>query len=64
MDIIILETAIAELLNFPSIPTVVTVNEYTEIANYYSTPKSGQFVTGMLYGIINQLKSDGTLVKE
>lgn len=64
MDIVILETAIAELLNFPSIPTVVTVNEYTEIANYYSTAKSGQFVTGMLYGIINQLKSDGTLVKE
>jgi N utilization substance protein B len=64
MDIVILETAIAELLNFPSIPTVVTVNEYTEIANYYSTLKSGQFVTGMLYGIINQLKSDGTLVKE
>ena len=42
----------------------MTVNEYTEIANYYSTAKSGQFVTGMLYGIINQLKSDGTLVKE
>lgn len=64
MDIVILETAIAELLNFPSIPTVVTVNEYTEIANYYSTLKSGQFVTGMLYGVINQLKADGTLVKE
>lgn len=64
MDIVILETAIAELLNFPSVPTVVTVNEFTEIANYYSTPKSGQFVTGMLYGIINQLKSEGTLIKE
>lgn len=64
MDIVILEIAIAELLNFPSIPTVVTVNEYTEIANYYSTLKSGQFVTGMLYGVINQLKADGTLVKE
>lgn len=64
MDIVILETAIAELLNYPSIPTVVTINEYTEIANYYSTPKSGQFVTGMLYGIINQLKAEGTLVKE
>lgn len=64
MDIVILEAAISELLNFPSIPTIVTVNEYTEIANYYSTPKSGQFITGMLYGIINSLKADGTLIKE
>lgn len=64
MDIVILETAVAELLNFESIPTLVTVNEYTEIANYYSTSKSGQFITGMLYGIINSLKSEGLLVKE
>ncbi len=64
MDIVILTTAIAELLNFDSIPTIVTVNEYTEIANYYSTPKSGKFITGMLYSIINNLKKDGRLVKE
>ncbi len=64
MDIVILETAIAELLNFESIPSVVTVNEYTEIANYYSTPKSGQFVTGMLYAIIKNLREAGLLVKE
>lgn len=64
MDIVILETAIAELLNFESIPTVVTINEYTEIANYYSTPKSGQFITGMLYSIVNNLKKQGKLVKE
>lgn len=64
MDIVILTTAIAELLNFESIPTLVTVNEYTEIANYYSTPKSGQFITGMLYAIINNLKKSGKLVKE
>lgn len=64
MDIVILTTAIAELLNFESIPTLVTVNEYTEIANYYSTPKSGQFITGMLYSIIANLKKSGRLVKE
>ncbi len=64
MDIVILETAIAELLNFESIPTIVTINEYTEIANYYSTPKSGQFITGMLYAIVNNLKKAGILVKE
>lgn len=64
MDIVIMEAAIAELLKFDSIPTLVTVNEYTEIANYYSTAKSGQFITGMLYAIINNLKSEGVLVKE
>lgn len=64
MDIVILETAIAELLNFESVPTLVTINEYTEIANYYSTPKSGQFITGMLYAIVNNLKKAGILVKE
>ena len=64
MDIIILETAIAELLEFESIPTLVTINEYTEIANYYSTPRSGQFITGMLYAIINALREDGRLSKE
>lgn len=64
MDIVILETAIAELINFESIPTLVTINEYTEIANYYSTPKSGQFITGLLYAIINNLKKDGIIVKE
>lgn len=64
MDIVILMTAIAELLNFPTIPTVVTINEYVEIANYYSTPKSGQFINGMLFTIINNLKSEGRLLKD
>ncbi len=63
MDIIILETAIAELLEFDSIPTLATVNEYTEIANYYSTPRSGQFITGMLYAIISALREEGKLHK-
>ncbi len=64
MDIVILETAIAELIKFESIPTLVTVNEYTEIANYYSTPKSGTFITGMLYAIIGKLKNRGIIVKD
>ncbi|MDE7397488.1 MAG: hypothetical protein K2M98_07155 [Muribaculum sp.] len=64
MDIVILETAIAELFAFESIPTVVTVNEYTEIANYYSTLNSGQFITGMLYAIIADLKQQGLLHKD
>ncbi|MCM1094025.1 MAG: hypothetical protein NC248_09670 [Bacteroides sp.] len=64
MDIVILETAIAELIKFDSVPTLVTVNEYTEIANYYSTAKSGIFITGMLYSIISNLKNRKIIVKD
>ena len=63
MDIVILETAIAELLNFPSIPVPVTMNEYIEIANSYSTPKSGQFINGILYSVMKNLTAEGLLNK-
>ena len=56
-------TAIAELLHFPSIPIPVTLNEYIEIANCYSTSRSGQFVNGILYSVINYLKNEGKLLK-
>lgn len=62
MDVVILTTAIAEMLNFPAIPLAVTLNEYIEIANYYSTPRSGQFVNGILYSVINYLKEQGQLL--
>lgn len=63
MDIVILTAAIAELLNFPSIPLAVTMNEYVEIANYYSTPRSGQFINGILFSIAGYLKEEGKLNK-
>lgn len=63
MDIVIMITAIAELLHFPTIPIPVTLNEYIETANCYSTSKSGQFINGILYSIINYLKSEGKLNK-
>ena len=63
MDIVVMMVAISELLNFPAIPIPVTLNEYIEIANSYSTPRSGQFVNGMLFSIINYLKSEGKLNK-
>lgn len=63
MDIVILITAITELLKFPSIPIAVTMNEYVEIANYYSTPRSGQFVNGVLFSVATYLKEQGKLMK-
>ena len=63
MDIVIMLTAIAELLNYPLIPVAVTLNEYIEIANDYSTAKSGQFINGILYSVIRSLHEEGKLEK-
>jgi N utilization substance protein B len=63
MDVIIMQCALAEILSFPNIPISVTLNEYVEIAKFYSTPKSGSFINGTLDGIVNQLKSEGKLTK-
>ncbi len=64
MDIVILLTAIAELLNFPMIPIRVTVNEYLEIAKEYSTSRSASFINGVLAGIIKSLQKEGKLLKQ
>lgn len=63
MDVIILLTAMAEMLNFPSIPLRVTINEYIEMAKAYSTPKSGAFVNGLMGVIVARLRREGKLLK-
>ena len=64
MDRVIMIVAIAEIINFVSIPTRVTMNEYIEIAKFYSTPKSGQFINGILNSVVNYLKNEGRLLKD
>ncbi len=63
MDVIIMQTALAEILSFPNIPVNVSLNEYVEIAKLYSTYKSGSFINGTLDTIVNQLKKEGKLAK-
>ena len=63
MDIVIMEVALSELLDFPTIPINVTLNEYIEIAKNYSTEKSGTFINGVLDNIVGQLKKDNKLIK-
>lgn len=63
MDIVIMTCAIAELINYPAIPVPVTMNEYVEIANSYSTARSGQFVNGLLYAVSEYLRAEGILNK-
>lgn len=62
-DHILLKMAVVEMLNYPSIPVKVTINEIIEIAKDYSTPKSGQFVNGILDGVSKDLKESGKLRK-
>ena len=63
MDIVIMEVALAELIDFPTIPVNVTLNEYIEIAKNYSTEKSGNFINGVLDNIVGQLKKENKLIK-
>lgn len=62
-DVILMNMAIVEALDFPSIPVKVTMNEYIEISKFYSTPRSKGFINGILDKIFNQLKSDGKINK-
>ncbi len=63
VDSILLKMAICELLNFPSIPEKVTINEALEIAKEYSTPKSSIFINGILDKLVKEYKSAGKLKK-
>lgn len=64
MDMIIMQTAVSELLAFPSVPINVTMNEYINIAKSYSTHKSSSFINGILDSIVTELKSENKLLKK
>ena len=63
MDVVIMQIAIAELLTFPSIPVSVTINEFVELAKYYSTPRSPGYINGMLDAIARHLSKTNRLLK-
>lgn len=63
IDSILLKMAICELLNFPSIPERVTINEFLEIAKEYSTPKSSIFINGVLDKLVREYREEGKLNK-
>ncbi|MDP2043095.1 MAG: transcription antitermination factor NusB [Algoriphagus sp.] len=62
-DKIIISMAIAEMKNFPSIPVKVSINEYIDISKTYSTPKSKQFVNGLLDVLAKELTDSGQIRK-
>ena len=62
-DRVILEMALAEMIHFPNIPVKVTINEYIELTKEYSTPKSRQFINGILDVISKSMKESGAVKK-
>lgn len=63
MDLIILQIALAEILEVEEIPLNVSFNEYIDLAKVFSTEKSGTFINGTLDHLVQQLKKDNKLFK-
>lgn len=62
-DNIIIKMALAEMIFYPGIPVKVSINEYIELSKIYSTPKSKQFVNGMLDALSTDLIKKGVIRK-
>jgi N utilization substance protein B len=63
MDILVMQLAITEIIEFQEIPVKVTLNEYIEIAKYYCTSKSSTFVNGILDKVVREMRENGTFRK-
>jgi N utilization substance protein B len=63
MDIVILCVATAEAKSFASIPVKVTMNEYIDVAKYYSTPASSTFINGVLDKVVSLGVEEGWIFK-
>lgn len=63
MDKMILKVALTEMIDFTNIPVKVSINEYIDISKTYSTPKSKQFVNGLLDTISEELINNGVIKK-
>ncbi|HET9571965.1 MAG TPA: transcription antitermination factor NusB [Bacteroidales bacterium] len=63
MDLLILQVALAEIMDIDGVPVNVSLNEYIDIAKSYSTQKSGLFVNGTLDHIVTELRKENKLFK-
>lgn len=63
LDLILMKMAVCELKYFPTVPVKVSINEYIDISKMYSTPKSKDFVNGVLDKVKIQLQNKGEIKK-
>lgn len=64
MDYIIMQLAMTEAIHFPQIATKVTINEYLNLAHYYSSEISHTFINGILHELFTELKAEGKVLGE
>lgn len=63
VDVLIMEIALTEIREFTSIPVKVTFNEYLEVAKYYSTENSSNFINGILDKMVGEMRQEGKIEK-
>lgn len=63
MDLLLMNMALTEILDCPTIPVKVTMNEYIDISKRYSTPKSKEFINGVLDKIVKDLRKEKKIFK-
>jgi N utilization substance protein B len=63
LDLLCIKLALAEFISFPHIPLKVSINEYLDIVQDYSTPNSGRFLNGVLDKLRISLTDNGTIAK-
>lgn len=63
MDLLLMQMSLTEILEMPTVPVKVAMNEYIDMAKYYSTPKSKSFVNGILDSLLIDFKNEGTIKK-
>ncbi|HAW51622.1 MAG TPA: hypothetical protein DCX54_04730 [Flavobacteriales bacterium] len=63
IDMILMKMAVAEIVNFRQIPVKVSMNEYIDIAKSFSSPKSSQFINGIIDKVVNELQLKKKVVK-
>ena len=63
IDLLLMQMALTEILEMPTVPVKVSMNEYIDMAKYYSTPKSKHFVNGVLDSLLIEFKKEGIIKK-
>ncbi len=63
IDLMLMKLALCEMMYFATIPLKVSLNEYIDISKVYSTPKSKEFINGILDNIMKDLRQNGKINK-
>lgn len=63
MDNLLMKMALSEISHFPTIPVKVSINEYIDISKDYSTPKSREFINGIIDKLAIGMRNEGKIIK-